>query len=111
MTGFMNGILSRPNPRSPKKNSGLCEMQSRGDPRFLRKLYTKVSWLAGVFSVSLPGHQAQWLYGNRIVSMTESSQSQLRDSGGIGTKVPHLTSFEIYVYTLDDETRFVNNVM
>jgi len=44
----------------------------------------------------------QWLF------TTESSLSQLRVSGGFGTKVPHPTSFEIYDYNLYCLRKVVN---
>jgi hypothetical protein len=84
-------------------------------------MYTKVSWLEGNFSAGLPTRPhnylttcfkwlgdyviGQWPYKEPLGSLAESSLSQLRVSGGMGTKVPrtyipHPTSFEIYIYSL-----------
>jgi len=65
--------------------------------------YTKVSWLEGGFSAGLPIQPLGLSCQTVTVLVTfcypaESSQLQLRDSGGFGTTVPHLTSFEIYAY-------------
>jgi len=53
----------------------------------------------GNFSISLPGCP--------VAVLMESSQLQLRDSGGVGTTVPHPTSFEVYPYTLAQLENFV----
>ena len=72
-------------------------------------MYTKVSWLEGNFPVDLPGYPVIRSVLADSPLMTESSLSQLRVSGGFGTKVPHPTSFEIYTYNLYYSCGIVNN--
>jgi hypothetical protein len=76
-------FLSRLNPRSLKKDTGFYETR-----RFLRKRSIPKS--PGLWAILPPAFPSLAFDSSRTVAVhkAESSQSQLRDSGGFGTKSP-----------------------
>jgi hypothetical protein len=80
---------SGPYPRSPKKNMAAPQ----------GAVHTKVSWLMGTKSVSLPGFP-QWLPMTDLHerrSIPNHSYGIAEDSRSL---TGHLTSFEIYIYSI-----------